>query len=294
MRPDTPKVIIVGSGGLLGQALMRALRDEVDGRLVGWTRAELDVVDRHAVMEAIAGEAPDCVINAAAYTDVDGCETASREELAVNASAPGYLAEACTRCAARLVHISSDFVFDGEARCPYAPDDPMNPLSAYGRSKAAGESVIRDAACRHLIIRTSWLFGPGGGHFVDAILRKARAGEALRVVNDQRGCPTYTADLADAIVRLLATQAEGTFHFANGGSCTWYDLASAVLERTSPAGVSLTPISSEELSGPARRPAYSVLDTSRYTAVTGHTPAPWQDALDRYTRREEVSRAGST
>ncbi len=278
-------VLVLGARGMLGRELVDEFRKRLDDtagqRVVGWDLAELDIRDRDAVFKALRGLHPSAVINAAAYTDVDGCETNIEEAMAVNAKGPGHIAEACAEIGATLVHFGTDFIFGGRTDRPYRPDDRANPLSVYGRSKWEGEKAIRAAGRYHLIVRTSWLFGRHGRNFAEAILARARAGQSLSVVADQIGRPTLACDLAEAVVRLLDAWALGTFHFANSGQCSWFEFAKEIVKQ---AGIDapVQPITSEQLNRPARRPAYSVLDTSRYVELTGHVPAPWQDALGRY------------
>ena len=286
-QPDWAEgcVLVLGAEGMLGRELVPQLSarqtDGHAGRLVRWDIEELDIRDRDAVLEAVGALKPNVVVNTAAYTDVDGCETHAELAMAVNAKGPSHIAAACTDVGATLVHFGTDFVFDGRAQRPYGPDDPPNPLSVYGRSKWEGEQVIRAAACRHLIIRTSWLFGPGGRNFVETILAKAEAGERLHVVTDQVGSPTLAADLAHAVVKLLDAGTLGTFHFANSGQCSWFGFAQEIISQ---AGINqrVEPITSVQLKRPAQRPAYSVLDTANCTETTGLRPPPWQDALRRY------------
>ena len=260
--------------------LRRALGDS-GSKLTAWDIEELDIRNAAAVDAAMRDVRPGVVINSAAYTDVDGCENNLEAAMTANAEAPGVLAAACKAAGAKLVHFSTDFVFDGSAEVPYLPEDKANPLSAYGRSKWQGEQAIRSAGGPHLIIRTSWLFGPAGRNFVEAILARAQADEPLKVVNDQFGRPTIAEDLADAVVRLLDVGAEQTVHFANSGRCSWFEFAREIV-RQSGSRSTVTAISSEELNRPAKRPAFSVLDTSGYTALTGHEPDNWQSALTRY------------
>jgi dTDP-4-dehydrorhamnose reductase len=229
------------------------------------------------------------VINAAAYTDVDGCESDAGLAHAVNAEGPRNLAAACRDVGAKLVHFSTDFVFDGTLVRPYRVDDPTSPLSVYGASKLGGEVAIRESGCAHLIIRTSWLFGPHGSNFVEAILARAAAGQPLSVVTDQIGCPTLASDLADAVLRLLDAGASGTVHFCNAEPCAWHEFAVRILAE---AGYDL-PVArttSDALNRPARRPAYSVLDTASYTEATGQLPTAWRDALTRYFTQRRVLR----
>lgn len=267
---------------MLGQELVELLRERMAGEgVIAWDIAELDICDEAAVRRSLGKVAPAVVINAAAYTDVDGCETHQELAHSANGVGPGHVARACVDIGASMVHFGTDFVFDGLARRPYRPMDAANPLSAYGRSKWEGEQAVRAAGGRYLIVRTSWLFGLGGRNFVEAILAKASAGEGLRVVDDQVGRPTLASDLAAGVLQLLDASAAGTVHFANSGECSWYEFAKEIV-RQAGMSVEVTPMKSAELGRPARRPAYSVLDTSGYEEVTGDRPAHWTDALSRY------------
>lgn len=260
---------------------MRRLQRDRAQRVDGYDLEDADLGDVGAIQALLTAAGPSLVINAAAYTDVDGCE--SNEELAgrVNGDGPRFVADWCQEHDATLVHIGTDFVFDGTASEPYRPEDRANPISAYGRSKWRGEVGVRESGCRHLIVRTSWMFGPSGRNFVDRIIEKASDGAALRVVDDQVGRPTFSEDLADAIVGLLHADAAGTVHFANDGSCTWYELACAAL-RSSGIEVPVEAIGASELGLPAARPPYSVLDLTLYSEITGIAPPHWRDALTRY------------
>jgi dTDP-4-dehydrorhamnose reductase len=270
---------------MLGQELARQVglrvRDGATGDLMAWDVEELDIADAAAVADALGGMRPAWVINSAAYTDVDGCEANAETAMSVNGGGPGHLADACRDVGAGLVHFSTDFVFDGRSDRPYREEDPVHPLSMYGRSKLEGERAVASSGCRHLVVRTSWLFGLGGRNFVEAIAARAQRGEGLRVVTDQVGRPTLTVDLAEAVIRLLDADAEGLFQFANAGSCSWHEFAEAIVEGVG-ASVPVDRIVSSELGRPAERPAYSVLDTSKYAQATGHEPATWQEALSRY------------
>lgn len=275
---------------MLASAMLPVLQDRLAGRgarLIHLRREQLDVTDREAVLSRINQEQPTTVLNCAAYTDVDGCETNGDRAEAVNAAGAGHLAEGCRVAGSLLVHYSTDFVFDGMSRTPYRPDDQCQPLSAYGRSKLHGEIAIRESGCRYLIVRTSWLYGPCGRNFVEAILGRVRAGGPLRVVNDQTGRPSYTADLADATWRLLDAGAGGVVHFANSGECSWHEFAREIV-RISGCDLPVEPISSAELGRPARRPAYSVLDLADYERWTGHVSRHWKLALAEYLRMRIV------
>jgi dTDP-4-dehydrorhamnose reductase len=262
--------------------LARALLHELVSRgheAVGLSRDALDVTSVDAVSAAIERARPDAVVQCAAYTKVDHAESHEALAFAVNAEATANVAHACRTLGARLLYPSTDYVFDGSAVVPYPPDAPVAPINAYGRSKLAGEVAAREAGDA-LIVRTSWLYGPGGRNFVDTILARARAGAPLRVVNDQRGAPTATPDLARMMVLLLERDAPaGTYHATNAGETTWHGLACAALEI---AGVEaqIEPCGSGEFITAARRPIYSVLDCAGTYDVTG--PAPhWREALER-------------
>lgn len=258
-------------------------------RLIALDRTELDICDSPRVIEFVARLRPDVLINCAALTNVDGCESDQEGAFAINADGPWNLGKACKTCEALLVHLSTDFVFNGQSDRPYRVEEPPNPLSIYGESKWRGELAIRKSGCRHLIVRTSWLFGHHGRNFVEAILKKAEAGEDLRVVNDQVGRPTSTIDLTEGLLRLLESSTEGTFHFANQGQCTSFEFAVKIVS-TSEFKVIIEPITSAELVRPAKRPAYSMLDLSAYESKTGHHLRQWTDALRQYLRERKGRR----
>lgn len=270
------KVAVTGAGGMLARALIAELATRGHGA-VPFTRAALDVTDAAAVDDALSLARPDIVVQCAAYTRVDDAEGEESRALEVNAGGTANVARACAGIRARLVYPGTDYVFPGTASAPYPPDAATAPINAYGRTKAAGEAAAR-AAGDALIVRTSWLYGPGGSNFVGTILRRAREGASLRVVDDQRGTPTSTLDLAAMIVALLEHAVPaGTYHATNAGETTWYGFACAALEL---AGVTadITPCSSSEFPRPARRPSYSVLDCSTTYAAVGAAPH-WRDAL---------------
>ena len=269
--------VIVGTAGMLGRALASAAAQRgLDVRAVTGPQ-ELDITDREALTARFADWRPQTVINAAGYTDVDGAEQDPETAGRVNHHGAANLAAACRRHGALLVHVSTDYVFDGAARRPYRPGDPANPINVYGRSKLAGEQAIQEAGGSWLIIRSSWMFAPWGGNFVRTVLERARSGEALSVVDDQRSRPTHAPDLAEIILDLVAAGAAGLYHAANGGECTWFELARAALELAG-LDVEVTPCSSDEQARPARRPAYSVLDIAATAAALG-PPRSWRDGL---------------
>ena len=268
--------MITGAGGMLGTDLQDELasRDETVAAL---SRADLDITDSRLVNQAIAEYEPDVIINCAAYTRVDQAESEEAAANAINGSAVELLAAAANEAGALLVQVSTDFVFDGAKRQPYGVDDATHPLSVYGRSKHLGE-IAAGHAQQHLIVRTSWLFGVHGPNFVEAIRNQIRKGvESLRVVDDQRGRPTYTPHLARAIVRLVTQGARGVVHYADADECSWYDFACAIAP-----GFTIHPVSSDEFPRPAKRPAYSVLSTDRYESLTGVTADSWREGLREY------------
>lgn len=258
---------------MLAQALVSELRrggHEIDAP----HRSELDVTSEAAFCARIMQLEPHVVIQCAAYTAVDAAETDEAEAMRVNATATGYAAEACHRVGALLVYPSTDYVFPGTGSRPYRPDDPTGPVNAYGRTKLAGEEAAK-AAGRSLVVRTSWLYGPGGRNFVDSIRRLAAERDRIEVVDDQIGRPTSTRTLARAIVELLVRGATGSMHVTDAGEpVSWYGLAREIVRRTS-AAAEVVPVSSDRFPRPARRPAYSVLDCEQ----TGVDLPDWRDAL---------------
>lgn len=279
------KWLITGAGGMVGTDL----RDELAVRgedVVALTRNDLDVTDSRSVDACVTAHAPDVIVNCAAYTKVDQAEAEESAANAINGSAVELLAHAANAIGALLVHISSDFVFDGSKRTPYEVNDATAPLSAYGRSKLLGE-IAASHAEKHLIVRASWLFGVHGPNFVEAIRNQLRKNvEQLRVVEDQRGRPTYTPHLARAIVRLgMMAQhtdvARGIVHYADADECSWFEFAKAIVAATG-SSIPVKPVTTDEFPRPAKRPAYSVLSTERYERLTGITPESWREGLREY------------
>lgn len=278
--------------------LARALRARFERSGVRYvaTDTEVDVTAREPVLDFARRTRPACIVNAAAFTRVDDAEVEEAAATRVNADGPENLARAALELGVPLLHVSTDYVFDGAASAPYREDSPTGPTSAYGRSKLAGEqrlaSVLAEAPSLGYVVRTSWLFGDGGPNFVKTMVGLMRERDELRVVDDQRGRPTYTVDLADAICRVLGLTGgvvapAGTYHFANAGEVSWHGFAMGILARCRELGLPvkvrrIVPVTTAEFPRPARRPAYSVLDTSRLTAATGLEPRPWQAALSDY------------
>jgi dTDP-4-dehydrorhamnose reductase len=277
------KLLMLGCAGILGRALRKELAASHDLR--ARDLVDYDIRDPAAFAADLDRERPQAVINAAAYTQVDKAESEPELALAINADAPGRLAAACCSRNILFIHLGTDYIFDGRLGRPYREDDPPGPLNLYGQSKLEGELAVRAASPElHLIIRSSWLFGAGGRSFVQTMLDKYRAGERrFRVVNDQRGRPTYAPDLARAIGVGLATGLRGTYHVANPGAVTWYEFAGEIFRAAGVAGeVEIVPVGSEEFKAPARRPRNSVLDTARFEAATGLVLPPHRDALARF------------
>ena len=270
------RVLVTGAKGQLGVELLDVLRREHD--VVGLDVPELDITKSEAT-RVIADARPAWVVHAAAWTDVDGCERDPERANLVNGEGTRRVAEACRAVGAGLVYLSTDYVFDGRKGAPYLETDPVSPLSAYARSKVAGEEAVRAVAPRWTIARTAWLFGVSGKNFVKTIVEKAAAGGPLRVVDDQVGSPTYARDLAEAIAQLVSRGLTGTYHLTNAGSCSWYAFTHAIVEEAGLSHVAVTPMTTAELGRPAPRPALSVLANHAWVAAGMLPLRPWREAL---------------
>lgn len=277
------RTLVTGAGGQLGQDLVDAFADH---EVVGLTHGDLDVADEAAVVAAVRDHEPDLVVHAAAWTDVDGCEDDPDRAHRVNALGSWWVARACETADAAMVLVSTDYVFDGVggargsdgSPAPYTEFEPVRPLNVYGRSKAAGEALVRQALRRHYVVRTAWVCGARGSNFVTTMLRVGRERGEARVVDDQIGSPTFTRDLAGAIRELAVSGRYGTYHRTNSGTCSWYDLAAAVYEDAG-VEVDLARTTSAEFQRPAPRPAYSVL-SNRHAELAGLRALPhWRDGL---------------
>jgi len=271
------KILILGASGLLGQALMREWSgDEV----IGLSSNDVDIRDNRRVLQTVQTLNPEWIVLSAAYTDVDGCESNREQAFAVNRDGAVNVAEAAQQMKAKLLFLSSDYVFDGKKTSPYETDDPRNPQSVYGRTKAEAEVGLLELLPECCIVRTSWLFGRGGKCFPDTILKLAAARPALDVVNDQRGCPTYTVDLARAIAEICRNNVTGIVHTTNAGDCSWFEFARAIVNS---AGLptEVRPVSTKQMARPAPRPAYSVLSPASLREWGIAMPA-WPEALQRY------------
>jgi dTDP-4-dehydrorhamnose reductase len=285
------KLLVFGAGGIVGRALV------AEGTRRGWSvtglpRAAADVTDRAAVHAALAGCRPDLVVNCAAFTRVDACESERETALRINGEAPGGIAAECARAGARFVQPSSDYVFDGEATEPYREEDATGPRSVYGESKLEGERRTLAAGGRSLIVRTSWVFGHGGSHFVAAIRSRIEAGGGpLRVVADQTGGPTYAPFLARAIADLGESGTSGIVHYQNREPVTWYEFAREIARQLG-RRVEIRPVTTEEYPLPARRPRFSVLAVARFERLVGRPVESWRTGLAEYLAGEPAQESG--
>jgi dTDP-4-dehydrorhamnose reductase len=276
------RLLVTGAAGMLGRDVVAAARD-AGHEVAALARADLDITDAEAVSSAIRDARPDAVINCAAWTDVDGAEADEAGATAVNGAGAGNIAAAAGD--ALVVHVSSDYVFDGEASEPYPEDAATGPRSAYGRSKLAGEQAVASAGARAVIVRSSWLFGPHGRNFVDTMRRLGAERDELAVVDDQVGCPTYTGHLAPALVSIAEQGTTGVLHVAGTGRCSWFDLAVAIFEETG-LHCDVRRQSTADAGRPAPRPAFSALASTRSDAPV---LPPWREGLRAHLARLEVT-----
>jgi dTDP-4-dehydrorhamnose reductase len=276
------RVTLFGASGLLGQELVNELSSsELDrDQLTALSSKDADLRDHARVRDVIRDSRPDWILLSAAYTDVDGCESNRDLALAVNCEGAVNVAQAAREAGSRLMFLSTDYVFDGTRKSPYEISDARNPTSVYGESKARAEERLLEILPEVCIVRTSWLFGHGGKCFPATILKLASTRPEISVVNDQRGSPTFTRDLASALVKLCRAGARGIVHVTNSGNCTWYDFATEIV-RNSGMSTKVNPVTTAEFPRPARRPAYSVLSPDSLHAYNIHMP-DWKDALRRY------------
>jgi dTDP-4-dehydrorhamnose reductase len=277
------KVLVVGALGMLGHDLLKVFAKGYE--VIGVDKEEVDITRQGATLKIIKEIVPQVVINAAGYTDVDGCEKKMRKAFAVNGEGAKNLAKGCRETGAKLVYVSTDYIFDGEKKTPYREDDPPNPLNIYGESKLMGERYLEELLDDFLIIRTQWLYGQHGRNFVETILALTRERDKIEVVHDQKGAPTYTADLSKAIATLVRKNLKGTFHVSNKGSCSWYDFALEIVRLAGVTGVEIVPVSSTDLNRPAKRPLYSVFNCQRLEQEADVEMRPWQVALHDYFHR---------
>ena len=309
------KIVIIGSGGRLGAALTREYRDKFD--VVGFNHAQLDLANCDQVRERVTALDFDVLINCAAFTNVDLCETEREQAFQINAEAPRVLGEICREKKAKLIHFSTDYVFDGEKREPYTEDDAAKPISFYGESKREGEKLVLQTQDRHLVVRVSWVFGPDRPSFIDGVIKRARENEHVEAIADKFSTPTYTLDIAQMLLKIVAAVGDpgsggegrgssaagvndpgyssdpgysGILHFANAGECTWQEYAQFSLDCCRSLGIPLKAktVGALRLSDMkgwiARRPVYSVLSTTKYIATAGTSPRTWRGAVADYVR----------
>jgi len=284
------RIIVVGSGGRLGAALVREWRAE-GHHVLGFNRQLLDIGNFAAVRETLGGQEFDALVNCAALTNVDYCETHPEEAHRLNGEAVATIADVCSRKKARCIHISTDYVFDGAKQEPYTEADEAVPISAYGASKLAGEQALHAVSAQHLAVRVSWVFGPDRPSFVDQILQRALENDAVAAIADKVAVPTYTLDAAKLLSPFLdSVPAGGVLHLCNGGACTWQEYGQYALDVAAEAGVPLkartvAPQAMADLTAfIAKRPPRTALDTQRLTSLTGQTPRAWREAVGEYVR----------
>jgi len=276
------RILILGYRGMLGRELFERL--SVHHPVVGKDVDDFDIASEDACRRIIAETEPEVVINAAAYTDVDGSEKARELCFAVNAEGVKNVALACCSDGTKIIHFSTDYVFDGTKDTPYREADPCHPLNVYGEAKLAGEKYLQQYSDHYLLVRTAWMYGKQGRNFVKAIMEKAREVGRLEVVDDQKGSPTYAKDLAAAVELLLAGHHTGIFHVTNRGVCSWYEFALKILVYAGITDVPVTPVDSSRISRPAARPRKAVLNCSKFIETTGKAMQFWQLALQDYMR----------
>ncbi|MDN5301114.1 MAG: dTDP-4-dehydrorhamnose reductase [Thermoanaerobacteraceae bacterium] len=282
------RILITGKNGQLGYDLCRLLKEKEDITAIG--REDFDLAtDLDKLYKFILELKPEVIIHCAAYTKVDDCEKNIDLAYKINAVAPARIASACADTGSRMVYISTDYVFDGKKEEPYMEFDTPSPLNVYGSTKLAGEEMVRHITNRHYIVRTSWLFGIHGHNFVKTMLKLASERKALKVVNDQRGTPTYTKDLAEALYRLINTNHYGTFHITNSGSTTWYEFAGKIFDLCGMDGIELQPITTEEYGSPALRPKYSVLRNFITEEILNIKMRDWEEGLRDYLIEAGIS-----
>jgi len=275
------KILVTGSKGMLGYALKRQLSQEY--QFIGIDIENADITDESHIKDEIYNIKPDIIIHTAAYTNVDNSENNKELVYRINSIGTKNVAIASKLCQAKLIYISTDFIFDGLKNTPYTEEDISNPLNTYGKSKLNGENYVKDICPNYIIIRTAWLYGPGGKNFIDKILELAEQKQDLRIVNDQKGSPTYTFDLALAIDSLIKTDLVGTVNIVNSGSCTWYEFAKEAITIKN-INTKIAPIKSEETINLVKRPSYSVLHTGKFQKHTNMNMRTWKNALREYLK----------
>jgi dTDP-4-dehydrorhamnose reductase len=272
------KILITGAYGMLGSDLREVLKDN---ELIITGSKDLDITKENNVLQFIEDKKPEIVINAAAYTNVDNCETDYDNAYLVNAIGPKNLAVACNKLNIPLIHVSTDYVFDGSKTTPLSEEDKLGPKTAYGKTKLEGEKFVQENTKKYFILRTAWLFGINGKNFVKTMINLSKKNNVLKVVNDQKGCPTYCYDLAMAIKQLLNSDKYGIYHLTNKGELSWYDFAKKIFELSN-ITINVKPVSTEEFPRPAPRPHYSVLSNQKWINAGFSPMRNYEDALKDY------------
>jgi dTDP-4-dehydrorhamnose reductase len=287
------KILITGSNGMLGTDLLKLLRNEMSPsahnknlEVIEAPHENLDISLKDKVSDFVSIHTPDIIINCAAFTNVDKCETERETAFNINAMGPKYIASAAKNCGARVIHISTDFVFDGNGDRPYVEEDQTNPLSEYGRTKLEGEKNIQNFCNSFLIVRTSWLFGHKGVNFASKMLELAEHKKELSIVTDEIGSPTYTPDLAKALWTLIKQECEGIINVSNYGSCSRYEWAEYIF-KTQGYNININQIKSSEYKRPAKVPLNSTLNCQKFTTITGLRMRPWQEAVTEYLNKQK-------
>ena len=273
------KILVTGSDGLIGTNILPDLSKQFE--IIPATEKQWDILDKKMGDEILRSHQPDVLINLAAITNVDGCEDAADAAYRVNAEGAGLLADLCEKYNVKLLHFSTDYVFDGTSTRPYAEEDTPNPLSVYGRSKLLGEKKVLEGHPSSLVVRTEWIYGRGGENFITKLTKIAREKGKVEVVDDQTGAPTFAQDLAEPVKALITQDKSGIYHITNGGACTWFQFAKEIFSILH-IDVPCLPVGSAQVQRRATRPAYSVLDCSKLRNDTGLFMRPWQEALKHY------------
>ena len=275
-------ILVTGSNGQLGHDVIKLLENS-EHRVYGYDRKQMDITDEKAVFREVTKIKPDVIVHCAAYTNVDGAEKDQDGTYAVNTLGTKYLAMAAKEVDAKMVYVSTDYVFDGEAKEPYEVDSPTNPIGVYGKTKLGGEKAVKEILDKYYIVRTAWVFGKNGKNFVKTMLRLGKERGEIGVVADQYGSPTYTIDLAKFIIELIQTDKYGLYHATNSGTCSWYEFAVEIFKQAG-LNVKVNPLTTEQYPTPAKRPKFSVLSKKKI-AEEGFTPLQhWQDALNTYLK----------
>ena len=279
-------ILVTGADGQLGSELQELAKTAAAHQFIFTDRNTLDITDASAVADAIAKSNAQFVINCAAYTAVDRAETDLETAMAINSDGAGILAAACRQVGARFVHVSTDYVFDGNGTSPYRENDPVDPLNAYGKTKQSGEAAVQEANVDSIIIRTSWVYSQFGGNFVKTMMRLMGSRAEVGVVADQYGSPTYAADLAAAIMHIIdgGNWVPGIYHFSNDGVITWFEFAEAIREMIG-SNCTVQPLTTEQYPTPAKRPAYSVMDKTKIQQTFGLPLQPWRQSLQRCVQK---------